>query len=1071
MAYWDIPAGSIAGFGPAMTEEKSAMQQVQGVREEIAFRALHRRWTGHWGFIGLFLLGLVLVVPPGCRGSKGGGDQDRKIPFDSWRDLRQALRSSPDHLAAQADRVVASGDPEVIFEFVRDTITARPVRADGFDTGEAIAVRWTPDVTLRYGVGTPREKVELLAELYRRAGFEAEVWVGQSALTEEETRACLAAKPLPSFDPSEEDLAKIDSLRRELGWGGTPAPIRIIDTDAQESKALADKLMALLPADVAAAKTVDLSEFDQLPFVRLVVAGQETFANPLPPDAEFGESYTTGSMDLAPDPVFVDDTIHVELAVARSDAPDKLVTIVSGDWSLQDLIGHRLRIQMLPAEDMETVAGSRLEDLRTFYAIIGLDGPGLEPDFIAEQAVVSDSAITLSGRQVVATDEGEVTVDGQPIASGPVDPDLLAKVASIEIEADPVRFPEVTIQATVKDADGNVVPGLGASAFRLTDEDQATGFIIEHGTSQAPRVVILLDNSESIPSTFREQAASYVFDLATSIRSHHPDAMFRVAAVGDGAEPQGPWTSSPEEARDQAAAGAGAFSDLWSALAGAGDLGGTVIVFTTDGEADDPPTQEERLRIAHGPPAVIVGVGTVVQATLDDMASLSHGTQTTATQPSQVAEATNDFLDAKAVVPYQLAYHEGSNQPGKHRVTLTTSDGKVVGTTTYDVPDTSDLLPTPALTGLYLKIEFGFDSVTRTIAGHDLVPGTQPTDEDLDDVQDAMFGTVLLSVEGSAPTLSALIDDAVVTKLSAEPLADAIESNDIDAIKAALNQPMPFFSVRLFGMATPLPQQDLEYPTFETGPRFVLLSQRPEFGKGIRRRIDILPFGGFATLNPDPKEAFRRTLEATARLAVTEAGLLPTSTMSLLADSELVLLDQYQDISSVAPGLDQETKDRWAHALDFFWDEYRIVPRSGRPVAFYTIDPDTGRVLAVLADGSGGATGTEDIDRMIDRVNRGAAMAGLAGGLAGAGFGFAGFVALQKAILKAILREAKAVAMIGEGSFDPDLGGIGKDFLCDLAKAGAGEWTSGWTQAVINGLGNADAATEAATGKGFLNCP
>lgn len=41
-------------------------------------------------------------------------------PLERWQALLDALRQSPDHLAAAADAAVASKDPALIFAFVRD---------------------------------------------------------------------------------------------------------------------------------------------------------------------------------------------------------------------------------------------------------------------------------------------------------------------------------------------------------------------------------------------------------------------------------------------------------------------------------------------------------------------------------------------------------------------------------------------------------------------------------------------------------------------------------------------------------------------------------------------------------------------------------------------------------------------------------------------------------------------------------------------------------------------------------------------------------------------------------------
>ncbi|HEX7672374.1 MAG TPA: hypothetical protein VF395_22425, partial [Polyangiaceae bacterium] len=106
-------------------------------------------------------------------GADGGSPGDI---FARLRALRAALEKSPDHLRARADQAVATADPQKIFEFVRDAIAVVPP----FDAIESIetAIRFGVGNVLRSGVGTPRERAELLAALLGRAGLTASVVKG-----------------------------------------------------------------------------------------------------------------------------------------------------------------------------------------------------------------------------------------------------------------------------------------------------------------------------------------------------------------------------------------------------------------------------------------------------------------------------------------------------------------------------------------------------------------------------------------------------------------------------------------------------------------------------------------------------------------------------------------------------------------------------------------------------------------------------------------------------------------------------------------------------------------------------
>ena len=179
------------------------------------------------------------------------------------------------------------GDPVALFDFVRDQIvTCPPVRYFSTVTG----TRWGANASLRSGMGTPREKAELLASLYAQAGLTASVLSGALDVASDPTASAYTQQVTRSFAPNVDDA----TLARWLTEMGTTATATPIDADDSERQALVASVIALLPASASAsldgASPVPDAGFalGEVPLVAVEVNGQMTYANPILPTAVFG---------------------------------------------------------------------------------------------------------------------------------------------------------------------------------------------------------------------------------------------------------------------------------------------------------------------------------------------------------------------------------------------------------------------------------------------------------------------------------------------------------------------------------------------------------------------------------------------------------------------------------------------------------------------------------------------------------------------------------------------------------------------------------------------------------------
>lgn len=247
---------------------------------------------------GALALGAGLAYWLVSDGDGGGSGPDSNLPFSVWEEMRAGLRDSPDHLPGTAEDLVAEGDPEALFRFVRDEVATQPpapfeTNSSPFTTG----VNGGPRAALRSGMGTPREKAELLARLLDRAGYEAEVLQYERALAESQLRELFFGAVTHEFDPGF-DQEQLTEWRRRLGVangegeeslaesledtdedgggesggadGSEPAGI---DPDGEDSAALGERIRGALSG--GSAEGFDWSVPDRVPVVRFWPSPEE----------------------------------------------------------------------------------------------------------------------------------------------------------------------------------------------------------------------------------------------------------------------------------------------------------------------------------------------------------------------------------------------------------------------------------------------------------------------------------------------------------------------------------------------------------------------------------------------------------------------------------------------------------------------------------------------------------------------------------------------------------------------------------------------------------------------------
>ncbi|HEY6559090.1 MAG TPA: VWA domain-containing protein [Polyangiaceae bacterium] len=949
--------------------------------------------------------------------------------FTAWQRVREALRQSPDHLAARADARVAAKNAEGLFHFVRDDIATYPPSDHSFESA-LFAQRWGTRGTLRGGAGTPREKAELLVELYERAGFEAEVVRGDPDPARLDGKKILLRSVARLFAPA---ITSAESATYLQALGHSSAPPRtLIDADGARTRQLAASLLPLLPTDASAPFDFTLGP---IPLVRVRVDGTWKFANPIAPGAAFGDPVTlaepipTGGAGATP-PLFV------KLEGARADAPYERFTLVERRYEAEDVVGRRVHIGFAPPASTDTLLTTHPKNLDTFVPLVTVSAPGLDQAEKERLAAVG-KPISVRGDLYEVNAGGALTVNGAALAAVTTDPAAVQSVTAVTAGAQAAGFPQIRLQVSATDAAGRGVPRLGASAFEVLEGGQPVTFTVTQNEAPPPRVVLVFDASTSVPAAFRGAGAVTVAqNIINPLYAEFPNAQVRIGVISFGANWLGSTyaaTASAALTQAQGLSTATGGSEIWEALADANAQSPTLIVLVTDGEATDEAEARFTNRIASGAPVLSLGVGTVTAATLDQISTLSAGTDLAVTQQSEAVNAVLSRVRASRSVDYVLSYQapKAGSSPRSVAVTI---NGKRAQTT-YEVPASP---ATPgALSGLYLTVRVGGREVTRALAGFDqgyTTAFTPVTEAELADVRALLLGRVSLSVEAASPTASQVYDDWISEKLQLAPLWQAARANDQSAMKAAFAQGFSLTPSKLLLAQAPLRDAaSTTSLTFETGLRVTSVIQKTREGGPVTRQLDVFPLTQWATAAEDPRTAFERTLTATASLAVLESELFQKQS-TLKALTGQTLLPFMAGTVRDQAGLTDAERLKWAALEEHFPREYQLLT-PGKPGPFWAVDTTTGTVMGMLQDGTGGAT--EDACATYDAANSYIQLMSLLGGLFGVSMG--GWTALAQWEVKYV---TVATIVIGGGAVPDgaaDLTNPAFDMACGAADDALGD--------------------------------
>lgn len=926
----------------------------------------------------LLLLSGAAVLPPfltACEKTK----TDKKLtslkggtiteePFATAEQLCIALSTSPDHLPAKSERLIKNQDWAGLYYLVRDQILTYPDN----DTYALLSlesagqVRWGAKATLRGAAGTLREKADLLVELYQKTGLEAEVVVWRRALTEATQRALLFRDVRQEFSPE---------LPADLNakFAGQEQASPQIDFAGNQSKAWAERVLDTIPAgylDEMEDLAFATGDFN-LPAVRLRTPEREYYLDFTDLEQAFPSAPPTQPEAVsltAPETVY--EELSLQLEAFYTDAPDSPEAWLEFNAPLNELAGEQLHLSFLSGLPLAQLTTTKVQEVSTFTPVIRV-GDQMPKDEPA-------AAYTLQGDTVSVDAAGHLRINGQDLGLATGNTPLLPEVARLEGSIHAGEYPEVEVRLRAFNAENEPVTGLLPGHFGLK-EDEAPRQALLTSNDFAPKVLLLKDNSGSMPSEYFGPAWEELLEFFTEkITSVYPQARISVQDTGD---------------------------NYWEVLNEMAGEGWNALVCISDGELTDQFKADYETNLRSLPPLVFAHLPKEEHPDLAKLADYLKITAVHVEDREQLAKSLTDALPAKEVPPYTLRFR-AKNQAAGTEVPVEVSVGNTLAALSYQVPADSEKLPRRQLCGLSLLLTYPNGSHRHHLGGYNHQLDAKLERQHLDQIEETLFGDLIISVEGRRPAESVWLEDAWRAYLSWYPVHQQVAAEaSVDELEKAMAKTRPITTVPFLVMA-PLPNPvSNKHLTYEQSCRICLLQRGPRFDdNAFAAKANLLNAANYCTVGPDRATAYRLTAENTMRMAVAEQEMFGTSTLSLLGGRPLQLLDEVYYTPEKYPGLSPDQQFAYSQLFSFLPGSYLAYPvgvAEDGPLAFLQVNRKTGAVLAILPDGTGGGSEESrikaimgELDRAIAAINLMIAGAAAGGAVGGGGAASLGAVAV-----------------------------------------------------------------------------
>jgi hypothetical protein len=716
----------------------------------------------------ILLILLVLFLFKACKKTK-----EPSLPYSVWEEIAVGVRKSPDHLKAQAERLVKEKDDKNIYNFVKNNFQTVPGELFTYQNNQ---INHGVTAAYRSGYATGFEKALILEDLLSRAGYKTSIHYKASKKATFKNLSFSKSKIL-SFDP-ELKISKLNAIKN------------LSDRSLVDTFKLDEDKIQFLIAEVDQywkEKNLKIKE-PRWNYIRkseyvviYIKEGNKFVANPSRVE---NKVYLLGeekwSLYKKENYLFKEiPKVKISLLASYDDNKYTPFRVAEGEWAVDDIIGKEVQLSFKVLGPPDIIMQSEVSDIETFVPCIDIYDP-FQKDWV-DSLHISGDILTTRGEVVPKKKAIELLDLNSSIPS--VDK---GRVVSMKIEKVKLAdFPTVTVEASIEDENGKPVMGLNEEDLNFLINGEKVTHRMVRNQVRPPKVMFVYDESRSIPSNYL--LGKDFFNLFESLmarcKSVNPDTEINVACLGTGdqmlGKPSG-FTSDVSFLKEHMKRNRTGSSNNWTGMASACNEDADILILISDADGTQLSDDFMKQRYADCIPSVILGIESfrTKPEQLDSLAIATKGkafwiaARKDGRQTIPNADSINAALDYIKKFIGETGNHRYLIELDVEGVETPFLDLKMGGNNGLGLLDSILQIPVPngrtaslgnnAITGLYLELVYKKEKYQIHLAGVPIGANSKShpiTQEMINACNNALLGDYILNIDVARPLKAILIDE------------------------------------------------------------------------------------------------------------------------------------------------------------------------------------------------------------------------------------------------------------------------------------------------------------------------